>query len=239
MKRPAFKDFILFESEDFIVINKPPGLSTLEDRAMRENVLAMAREYVSSAQVCHRLDKDTSGCLLIATNPEAYRHASMQFQRREIQKTYHAIVMGVHDFSAELFDGPIRKLGNGKVCIDKREGKESETIVTTLHAYRHYSLLECKPVTGRMHQIRIHLSAAGAPISGDTTYGGELLYLSRIKRKYHVSKGEEERPLTHRLALHAQMISFSEINGSKMSVEAPYPKDFAVVLRQLEKNDRA
>ena len=237
MKKLQFRDIILYTSENYFVVNKPALLSSLEDRANEENVLSMARQFDANAQLCHRLDKETSGALIVARNPEAYRHASLQFQHREINKVYHALCDGVHSFRDTRLDGAIRKLGNGKVGIDKREGKESVTYVSTLKAYRHYTLVECRPETGRMHQIRIHLSDAGAPITADMAYGGQPFYLSRIKRKYHLSKGEDERPLINRLALHASGVIFRDLDDKSIRVEAPYPKDFAVLLRQLEKND--
>ena len=99
MKYPVFKDLIVFENEDFIVVNKPPFLATLEDRALNAtNLLKLAKQYHPDAQACHRLDKETSGALAIAKNPEAYRHLSMQFENREVDKLYHAVVQGVHKF---------------------------------------------------------------------------------------------------------------------------------------------
>ena len=91
-----FKDLILYENEDYVVINKPPFIATLEDRVEKVNVLALAKDYTLDAQVCHRLDKETSGVLAIAKNPEAYRHLSMQFEHREVTKIYHAVVDGCH-----------------------------------------------------------------------------------------------------------------------------------------------
>lgn len=91
-----FKDLILFEDNDFILINKPPFISTLEDRNESTTIISLAREAEPDPQVCHRLDKDTSGVLAIARNPEAYRHLSMQFENREVTKTYHAVADGIH-----------------------------------------------------------------------------------------------------------------------------------------------
>jgi 23S rRNA pseudouridine955/2504/2580 synthase len=238
LKKLNFKDLILLESDDYLIINKPPFVSTLEDRNTTQNILALAKGYDEEAQVCHRLDKETSGVLVIARNAEAYRHASLQFQNREVEKVYHAVCEGVHNFQSEEFTGPIRKLGNGRVCIDRRQGKESLTVANTMMAYRHYTLVECRPATGRMHQIRIHLSSAGAPISGDISYGGHPFFLSHIKRKYNLEKGTEERPLIGRLALHAYAVRIKDLDGEEIAVEAPYPKDFNVLLRQLDKNDR-
>jgi 23S rRNA pseudouridine955/2504/2580 synthase len=230
-----FKDLILFEDEDYLVINKPAFISTLDDRHDDLSIISMAREYVESAQVCHRLDKETSGALLIAKHPEAYRSASMQFEHRQVKKVYHAVCDGIHDFREVKVSLPIYATNKGVVKISKREGKDALTYVNTLKAYRKYTLVECQPVTGRMHQIRIHLSSLGAPISGDEQYGGKLFYLSALKKTYNLKKDAEEQPLIKRVALHAQALSFELFNHGDVSVEAPYPKDFAVVLKQLEK----
>src|SRR6476469_110324 len=101
MIRPNFKDLIVFENDDFILINKPPYIATLDERnaSARDNslsILRLAKAYSEDAQVCHRLDKETSGVLAIAKNPEAYRHLSMQFERRKVEKVYHAVVDGIH-----------------------------------------------------------------------------------------------------------------------------------------------
>ena len=236
MGRPSIKSHIIYESDDVIVVNKPPMIATLEDRASEINLLAMAREYCREAQVCHRLDKETSGALIIAKRSDVYRHVSMQFQNREVKKVYHAVCDGIREFSDELVDAPIRKLGNGLVCIDRYKGRDAQTYVTTLRAYRKHMLVECRPVSGRMHQIRIHLSHLGTPITGDTAYGGQPFYLSSVKAKYNLKKDEEERPLIQRLALHALSISFTDTKGNAISAEAPYPKDFSVLLKQLEKH---
>ncbi len=236
MGKQQFKDFILKETDDFIIINKPPFVSTLEDRVMDTNILAMARNYHADAQVCHRLDKETSGVLVIAKNPEAYRHMSLQFQNRQVSKVYHAVSEGIHDFDQMDVEDPIRKLGNGTVCIDKRRGRDAQTFLNTLRAFRKHTLVECRPVTGRMHQIRIHLAHQGAPISGDIQYGGHPFYLSEIKARYRSGKDEEEQPLIRRLALHAMKLTFEDLKGEKITVEAPYPKDFRVLVAQLEKN---
>src|SRR5688572_13795635 len=106
-QRLHFGDMILFEDSDYILVNKPPFLSTLEDRGGRNNLLSLARQYVASAQVCHRLDKDTSGVLAIAKNPDAYRHLNMQFENRQVGKVYHAVVDGIHNFKDELVEAPI------------------------------------------------------------------------------------------------------------------------------------
>lgn len=229
-------EIILFEDDDLVLVNKPPFLSTLEDRQEKINLLRLARDYTPAAQVCHRLDKDTSGVLAIAKNPEAYRHISLQFEHREVTKIYHAVADGVHNFQDQLVDLPILKQDDGIVKISKREGKSAQTHFSSLKSYRNHTLIECRPITGRMHQIRIHLSTLGASITGDDLYGGKPLYLSALKRGFNLKKGSEEQPLMKRMALHAFSLEFADLKGNSHKIEAPYPKDFQVLVRQLEQN---
>jgi len=229
-----FESLILFEDDDYIVINKPAGVASLEDRSHEANVLQMARKYWSAAQLCHRLDKDTSGVLAIAKNPEAYRDLSMQFEARKVVKIYHAIADGIHRFENLMINQPLSANQKGVVHVD-RFGKESATLVNTLDTFKIHSLLECRPLTGRMHQIRVHLAAVGASIAGDELYGGKPLLLSKVKRNYTLGKWKEEAPLIRRVALHAESLSFKAKSGEQIMATAPYPKDFAVALKQLRK----
>lgn len=239
MKRSRFdlSSSIIFQNSDYLLINKPPFISTLEDRNDDLNILAALREQYPDAQVGHRLDKDTSGVLAVALNPEAYRHISMQLEHREVTKIYHAIAEGVHSFKDVQVNAPILKQADGKVKIS-REGKQAETWFTTLTLFRGYTLIECKPVTGRMHQIRVHLATLEAPIAGDEQYGGHPVLLSTLKRNFKLKKGAEEEPLMKRMALHAFSLEFSGLDGKKLKGEAPYPKDFRVLLKQLSENAR-
>jgi len=237
MKKLNFADIIVFEDQNFIAINKPYDVSTLEDRdKTRQHILQMAKTYTSDAQVCHRLDRETSGVLLIAKNPEAYRHASMEFENRQVTKIYHAVIDGTKKLDNEMVDLPIFITKDGSVRIDKAEGKESATIFNTLHAYNRYSLVACLPITGRMHQIRIHLSTIGYPIVADELYGGKDIFLSSIKRNFKLKKDAEEQPLMKRVALHAKSLTFHAMDEKEVTVSADYPKDFAVLIRQLEIN---
>lgn len=230
-----FNDWILFEDDRYLIINKPPGLSTLEDRNDPVNLLALARAYHGEAQVCHRLDKDTSGVLAIAKDPGAYRHLTQLFQHRQVTKIYHAIVDGIHRFENEAVDQPILKKSDGTVSLDAK-GKASLTFFQTLEAYKAHCLVSCRPVTGRMHQIRIHLAYLGASISGDAGYGGKPIFLSQLKRNYNLKKTEEEQPLMKRMALHALSVTFNSLDDKEITVEAPYPKDFRVAVKQLSAN---
>ncbi|MGK7390964.1 MAG: RluA family pseudouridine synthase [Candidatus Cyclobacteriaceae bacterium M2_1C_046] len=235
MKIRTLEPLIIHEDEHYIIVNKPPYVSSLQDRHDPMNMLSLAKSYHDDAQLAHRLDKETSGALVIAKNEEAYRNISIQFTDRKVEKVYHAVAEGVHEFRNKEVNLPIMVLsGQNKVRIGA-EGKEAITYFNTLRTYFNYTLLECKPVTGRMHQIRIHLATLGGSISGDEQYGGKPFYLSAIKRKYHLKKETEEQPLIKRLALHAFSVAFTGLNGELISVEAPYPKDFAVLMKQLNK----
>src|SRR5690606_7228400 len=124
-------------------------------------------------------------------HPEAYREIAMAFEDRQVEKVYHAVVDGAVDFQEKVVDLNIFVSKSGKVRID-RNGKEAVTLFQSLEIFRHFTLMECMPVTGRMHQIRIHLASQNASISGDTLYGGKAPYLSQIKRKFSIGKYEEE-----------------------------------------------
>jgi RluA family pseudouridine synthase len=229
----SIADILLFENEDFFLVNKPPYMSTLNDRVEKVNLLALAKEYSDDAQACHRLDKDTSGVLAFAKNPEAYRHLSMQFEHREVNKIYHAVADGIHRFQNQLVDAAILKQDDGIVKLS-RQGKEAQTYFTSIKSYRQHTLIECRPITGRMHQIRIHLASLGASIAGDEQYGGKPVMLSQLKWGFNLKKYTEEQPLMKRMALHAFSLEFSLLNGEKQRFEAPYPKDMAALVRQLE-----
>lgn len=231
-----FRESTLFEDENYVLVNKPPFISTLEDRHERVNILKVAKEHIEDAQVCHRLDKDTSGVLAIAKNPEAYRHMSMQFEKRQVVKVYHAVVDGIHNFKDTLVDEPILKLDDGVVKLSRRDGKPAQTYFNSLKSYRMHTLVECKPVTGRMHQIRIHLASQRASITGDETYGGKPFLLSEIKRGFNLKKGTEEASFMKRMALHAYSLEFNDLSEKRHIVQAPYPKDFQALIKQLEQN---
>src|ERR1700749_2403650 len=239
MKLPKFADLILYEDNDLIVINKPAFISSLDERGEGSeiNILRMAKSYTADAQICHRLDKETSGSLIIAKNPEAYRSVSMQFEKRQVNKVYHAIIDGTHVFEDLLVDLPILNIGKGSVSISRQDGKRAETWFQSLKFFKHYTLVECRPVTGRMHQIRIHLATQRASIAGDEMYKGKPVFLSEIKRKFHLGKDQEEQPIMKRFALHAYEVTFKLLNGKDLTIHAPYPKDFETLLKLLEKFD--
>ncbi len=233
-----FNDLIIHEDDDILLVNKPVNVSSLDDKSNR-NLNHLAKIYHPELQLCHRLDKMTSGILLMAKGPENYRKMALQFQHRKVQKTYMALVRGVHHFEEREVDIPLLITTNKRVSTHKNDGKKALTVVTTEKTFRNYSLLRCEPHTGRMHQIRVHLLALGCPIVGDELYKGENLMLSTIKRKYKLSgRKEEERPLNHGYLLHAQKLRFTHpATEEEVEFEADFPKNFAVVLKMLEKYD--
>ncbi|UBM60091.1 RluA family pseudouridine synthase [Marinilongibacter aquaticus] len=229
---------VLFEDDNYVVINKPPFVSSLPERTADKaiSIQKLAKEAYDDIQLCHRLDKETSGILLLAKNSEAYRNAAMQFENREIKKEYHAVVNGVHQLEGVSVFLPIATLKDGTaVRIDKMRGKLAETVFVTAKAYHAHTLVRCYPITGRMHQIRVHLQCIEAPIVCDPTYGGESIYLSQLKRKFNLKKNTEELPLIKRVALHAHKLEFQNLDGNNVCFEAPYPKDFEVLVKQLDK----
>ncbi|WP_158828368.1 RluA family pseudouridine synthase [Mucilaginibacter lacusdianchii] len=239
MKIPKIADLILYEDDNLFVVNKPAFISTLDERGEGSeiNMLRLAKAYSDDAQICHRLDKETSGALIIAKNPEAYRLVSMQFERRKVKKVYHAVIEGTHVFESLLVDLPILNTGKGTVSISRQEGKRAETWFQSLKYFKHYTLVECRPVTGRMHQIRIHLATQRASIAGDEMYKGKPVFLSQLKRKYHLGKDQEELPIMKRFALHAYEVTFKVSEDKEVTIHAPYPKDFDTLLKLLDKFD--
>lgn len=237
-KIPPFADLILHEDDHILVANKPAGLSSLEDRGDPRNLLAKARRHHPEIQICHRLDKHTSGVIVFAKTPEVYREMAMLFESREVIKHYLALVNGVRNLEEYMIDAPISVSKKGKVRIDPGNGKDSLTVVDTAELFGRYTLLDCHPLTGRTHQIRIHLASIGLPIVGDTLYGGTDLLLSEFKKKYNYNRTGMERPVNDGYMLHARGIAFRHPGtGEEVSYVAPLPKAFDVCLKVLRKYD--
>ena len=233
-KKLSLSDLIIHQDKNFILVNKPPHLSSLEDRNDSMNLLKLAKEQNPDAQICHRLDKETSGIMVIANHNDAYKYFADLLQKREVKKVYHAVLLGQHKFQNLEADEPLHTTSN-KSRVDFRQGKPSLTLIETLEVFRKHTLVKCFPVTGRMHQIRAHLAHHEAYLVNDLYYGGEASYLSQLKRNFNQKKWEEERPMIERVALHAFSIAFKDMNGKIQEKEAPYPKDFEVLTKQLRK----
>ena len=238
MKFPRIEDLILFEDDKILVLNKPPLLtSEMENSADKFSLADIASKYCPGLMLCHRLDKETSGAILAAKSESVYRDISIMFQNRLIHKEYHALVEGVKKFEAHMINFPLTKKGTYKAVVDKRDGKRAETIVDSLEYFRHYTLVKAEPISGRFHQIRVHLASVGCPLVGDTLYGGKPFFLSHVKRKYIPNTDEVETPLMGRAALHSAALRFEYPERVQREFIAPYPKDFDTTLKMMRKFD--
>lgn len=233
---------ILHIDDHVLVVDKPPGVVSVPGRE-KENclpVLLRASGLVLPNEpfhTVHRLDRDASGTIVFARTPEAHRDLTAQFMNRRIEKTYLALVQG-HVMADGEVDLPLRTGASGtRAEVNAVDGKPSRTLYRVIERVAGNTLLECQPLTGRLHQIRVHMAAIGHPLSVDPLYGGGSgLMLSSFKVNYHRSTRHEERPLIGRLSLHASRISFRHPSGAAtVTFEAPLPKDFRTALSQLRR----
>jgi 23S rRNA pseudouridine1911/1915/1917 synthase len=233
------KPEIIYESDQFIGINKPSGLLSIPDREGKEPSLkSLLQEKYDTIFTVHRLDKDTSGLIVFAKNEAAHRHLSIQFEERQTEKIYVGLVLGSPSNPNGTINLPIAEnmVTRGTMIINRR-GKESITDYEVLENFGSYSWMQFRIHTGRTHQIRVHMKDLGHPIVFDELYGdGKPLLLSSLKSKFKLSKSElEERPLLNRLALHAYKLSFTDLSGEKITLEADLHKDLKASLQQLTK----
>jgi RluA family pseudouridine synthase len=240
---------VIFEDESLIAFDKPSGLLIAPDRwdKSKVNLMDLVHEKMGHGVAnVHRIDADTSGLVLCAKTKPALDFLSGQFQSKTVAKTYEALTAGLpaqDEFTVDL----VLKEDDakpGRMCVVKKHGKASVTEFTVRGRFPQptgrpsLAHVECRPLTGRTHQIRVHLAATGTPILNDPFYGNETrLLLSDLKRGY---KGrDDERPLIARLALHAIALTFTHpLSREKVTIAAPRPKDFEVALKYLEKYAR-
>jgi RluA family pseudouridine synthase len=233
----------IMADEDLLVIDKPAGLLTLQHgyQPSQPFLLNLLMDRFGPLWVVHRLDRDTSGVILFARTAAAHRALNTQFERRQIIKKYHALIVGTPGWSSKTIALSLRLDGDRlhRTVVDPRAGKECITAIRLLDRYNHYALVEAQPKTGRRHQIRVHLAAVGHPIVVDDLYGdGLALWLSALKPGYKPGN-QTEKPLFGRLGLHASELTLTHPrNGQRVVVQAPYPKDFQRAIKQLRKYDR-
>jgi RluA family pseudouridine synthase len=236
----ALENLIIWSDEALLVVNKPAGLPTLPDGYDPEApyLAGLLKPAYEPLWIVHRLDRDTSGILVLARTPEVHRDLNSQFSERRVTKTYHALVVGLPPWDEKTVRLPLRPDGDRKhrTVVDHRQGKPANTHFRVLGRFGKYTLVEASPKTGRTHQIRVHLAAQGLAIAADGLYGdGKGIFLSEIKPGYRESRGGES-PLLGRLGLHAWSLSFTHpVSGEIQQFEAPYPKDLAGAIRQLRK----
>ncbi len=201
---------LLHEDPDLVAVDKPAGLVTAGPDSVHERLSAARSERL---YLVHRLDRETSGVLLFARSAESHRYLSGLFERREVEKHYAAVVLGRMDAAEGMVDQPIREFGSGRMGVDPR-GKPSQTRWRVLHHLAAGDLLDVQPLTGRRHQIRVHLHAIGHPVLGDPRYG-------------------TDRPVggAERLMLHAASLSFVDRAGVSVVVAASSPERFTSMVR--------
>lgn len=233
------KDWLIFENNEFVVLNKPSGLLSIPDREGKEISLKelLKKEYGEIFTV-HRLDRGTSGLIVFAKNAETHKNLSLQFEGGKTRKIYLGLVIGSLEVSKGTINAPIAEhpVKKGMMVID-RKGKESITEYELLCDFKIYSWMQFRILTGRTHQIRIHMKDIGHPIVCDDLYGdGKPLLVSSLKHRFKLSRDQEvEIPILGRLALHSSELEFEGLDGNKTKFEAPIPKDLRATLKQLEK----
>ena len=211
-----------------IVLNKPPGLATQGGTGTKDHVDGLLDAYIEGdgprPRLVHRLDKDTSGVLLVARTPGSAAFFSKRFSGRSAKKVYWALVVGVPDTYEGTIDAPIAKQpgsGGEKMHVDEEHGQSARTRYRMVErAGRTAAWVELQPLTGRTHQLRVHMAAIGHPIVGDGKYGGPDAFLSGIgiSRKMH---------------LHARRLVIDHPDGGRLDVTANLPEHFAASMAQL------
>ncbi len=230
---------ILLETDEFIALNKPAGLLSVPDRTQSAPSLKdlLAEKYQQIFTV-HRLDRETSGVIVFAKTAEAHQFLSVIFQERQVEKTYFGIVWGVPANSSGIIELPIQEhpAKNGSMIVH-RKGKAATTGYEVVENFGKYAFLKFDLFTGRTHQIRVHMKETGHPILCDTLYGdGKPVFVSALKRNYKHSGFDEEKPILSRLALHSAKLSFTDLKGKKVTIEAQMPKDLRALLSQMQKS---
>ncbi|MBL8079682.1 MAG: RluA family pseudouridine synthase [Anaerolineales bacterium] len=210
---------IIHQDDQILVINKPANLPVLPDGWDKEApyLVQMLEEKYEKVWVVHRIDKITSGIIIFALTAEAHRSLNIQFEKHQVEKKYHAIVNGNPPWEEKVTKFPLRvNVGHKhRTMVDNKNGVRSETRLKVLKRNQATALVEAMPMTGRTHQIRVHLYALGYPLLGDILYSAP------------------ETDLIARPALHAYSLSFMHpVSNQLMTCIAPYPDDFIQALNK-------
>lgn len=243
---------VLYEDDYLLVIDKPSGWLTSPDGwdPKRANIMGMIHEGIREGKGwarsrgltylmnAHRLDKDSSGILVLAKSKETLRELVKQFSDQHPTKVYLALVHGVVLEERFIVDLPLAHHPSNPqfVIVDRGRGKRAITKFEVAEHFVGYTLMRCYPITGRTHQIRVHIQRKGHPVVADPLYGGRPLYLSSLKPNYRLRKGSQEKPLIGRLALHAWKITLIHpVKREPIEITSPLPRDFEVTLKYLRR----
>jgi 23S rRNA pseudouridine1911/1915/1917 synthase len=243
---------VVYEDEALTVVNKPAGMVTHPAKGNWRGTLVNALQYhydtLSTVGgehrpgIVHRLDRDTTGLLVVVKDDLAHRRLALQFETREVHKEYLAIVAGVPSRHSDYIE---RTIGfhpkfREKMAIRQAAdgGKEASTFYEVVERFRGFALLRCKPLSGRTHQIRVHLAHIGHPILADKLYSGRDRFtfgdLLGPERSARLAQPESEVTLIARQALHAHSLCFRHpLSGQELKLTAPLPEDFARTLEAL------
>lgn len=223
---------ILFEDDDLMVINKPSGLAVHGGSGVNAGLIELFRVIRPDSkflELVHRLDRGTSGCLLLAKKRSCLRELHEFFRSNQLQKYYTALVCGRWQPKRLLIDAPlqknIRQSGERMVKVST-SGKAAKTLFRRMQRYKFATMVEAKLLTGRTHQIRVHAAYTGYPIAGDDRYG------RKTDNRYFEQKGLK------RLFLHASTVKLRHpISGKPLSIHAPIDEDLAKLIRHLEQEE--
>lgn len=222
---------VIFADDSILVINKPAGLRTITDGydASLPTVITQMSPEWGRLYVVHRLDKDTSGVLLLARTAEAHRNLDRQFAQRQVRKVYHAVCIGIPPWQEIELSSPLLVNGDRRhrTVVNVEKGKPALTRAKVIDTHRTLSLVYASPHTGYTHQIRAHLSTAGYPLLGDTLYA--------YRRDFTGIRIDASLlPSFQRPALHAFSLSLDHPHGGPVAFEAPYTDDFAELMKVFE-----
>ncbi len=218
-------DRVIYEDRRLLVVDKPAGLAVHGGSGISHGVIELLRHGrpdLKDLALVHRIDRETSGCLVIAKRRSALRELHARFRDSQVEKNYLALVVGDWQYGEQLIDVPLavqNRRGGERHVVVSDKGKSAQTRVSLSRTYGMYSLLRCAPATGRTHQIRVHLAHAGHPIAGDERYGDP-------------DANKEARKLgLKRLFLHAQSIAFVDESGNDLHFTAPLADDLERFLK--------